>query len=411
MSDNRFRLKESCKVSTNIGDDTFVGLKVDGGKFSVFFPQAFSITEDENQLRIDIKLLLNVLSKFKENDGADLIVRNEVPQFSTFPYLEYKFIIEDFYSRNGIYYHEIEHEIVKKNNGKIKWKNTINNINSYVQNKSIIYLEFMSRRSSSRENQIYSEIHKYFVYESFKNLGWLYGDYTPKKPTIKLNRNLFINLVSKKINLMNNDRDRLLFKKILSILLSINESNSKSTSTFGTYQFEYVWQNLINYVFGVENKDIYLPRGLWFQKYGTVKKSISSALEPDTIMLENNDIYVLDSKFYKYGIRNHKDAYYLPKSSDISKQITYGQFVNKNFGSKINNIYNAFLLPYNKLDNDFNLSDNYLYIGYATGDWITKPESFELIHTILIDLKYIMMAALKRSNKERNYLSSIILSQ
>jgi len=411
MSDNRFLLRESCKVSTNIGDDTFVGLKVDGDKFSVFFPQAFSISDNENQLRKEIKLLLNVLFKFEKNDGADSIVRNEVTQFSSFPYLEYKFIIEDFYSRNGIYYHEMEHEIVKKNTGKIKWKNTINNINSYVQNNSIIYLQFMSRKSSARDNQVYAEIHKYFVYESFKNLGWLYGDYTPKKPTIKLNRNLFINLVSKKINLMNNDRDRLLFKKILSILLSINESNSKSTSTFGTYQFEYVWQNLINYVFGVENKDIYLPRGRWFQKYGTVKKSISSALEPDTIMLENNDIYVLDAKFYKYGIRNHKDAYYLPKSSDISKQITYGQFVNKNFGSKLNNIYNAFLLPYNKLDNDFNLSDNYLYIGYATGDWITKPESFELIHTILIDLKYIMMAALKRSNKERNYLSSIILSQ
>jgi hypothetical protein len=271
----------------------------------------------------------------------------------------------------------------------------------------------MQNAAIIREHAIslYIQVGGLRYHESFKNLGWLYGDYTPKKPTIKLNRNLFINLVSKKINLMNNDRDRLLFKKILSILLSINESNSKSTSTFGTYQFEYVWQNLINYVFGVENKDIYLPRGRWFQKYGTVKKSISSALEPDTIMLENNDIYVLDAKFYKYGIRNHKDAYYLPKSSDISKQITYGQFVNKNFGSKINNIYNAFLLPYNKLDNDFNLSDNYLYIGYATGDWITKPESFELIHTILIDLKYIMMAALKRSNKERNYLSSTILSQ
>ena len=45
-----------------------------------------------------------------------------------------------------------------------------------------------------------------------------------------------------------------------------------------------------------------------------------SALEPDTIMLQNGKCYILDAKYYNYGISWNPNA--LPASSSI--EITNG---------------------------------------------------------------------------------------
>ena len=54
----------------------------------------------------------------------------------------------------------------------------------------------------------------------------------------------------------------------------------------------------------------------------------NSKLKPDSVMITNDHIYILDAKYYKYGqTKNPKD---LPKSASINKQITYGEYVAEN---------------------------------------------------------------------------------
>lgn len=65
-------------------------------------------------------------------------------------------------------------------------------------------------------------------------------------------------------------------------------------------------------------------------------------------MLYNNNIYVLDAKYYKYGAT--KNRFDLPESASINKQITYGEYIDAQADLKNPDsvIYNAFLMPFDK---------------------------------------------------------------
>ena len=68
-------------------------------------------------------------------------------------------------------------------------------------------------------------------------------------------------------------------------------------------------------------------------------------LEPDSTMRVGEDIFILDDKYYKYGITGKVDD--LPDTRSIYKQIIYSEFIdhNKKFrtGSDMK-IYNVFIL-------------------------------------------------------------------
>ncbi len=96
-------------------------------------------------------------------------------------------------------------------------------------------------------------------------------------------------------------------------------------------------------------------------------------------MLCNNDVYVLDAKYYKYGAT--KRAVDLPESTSINKQITYGEYIDeqKNFVKYGDNmkVYNAFLMPFNSKSDKWMTEDKVIRIGQAYGDWKTNLKSYE----------------------------------
>lgn len=75
---------------------------------------------------------------------------------------------------------------------------------------------------------------------------------------------------------------------------------------------------------------------------------------PDTVMLYNGKVYILDAKYYRYG-NTHKPEH-LPDSSSINKQITYGEYI-QSMGIENDSLFNAFLMPYNSQKNLFETSD------------------------------------------------------
>ena len=80
----------------------------------------------------------------------------------------------------------------------------------------------------------------------------------------------------------------------------------------------------------------------------------------------------------------------LPETTSIQKQITYGEYIEKLKYEGIKDIRNAFILPYDKLNNKFGYFNILEYIGYATSEWKDNDKNHEVIHAFLIDLSHVV---------------------
>lgn len=132
----------------------------------------------------------------------------------------------------------------------------------------------------------------------------------------------------------------------------MDEKTSEKQFYFGTDNFDYVWEKLIDRAFGEKDKEKYFPRSRWLLDYGKYKEK--RPLMPDTIMIYNGKYYILDAKCYKYGWTGIPD--HLPNGSSINKQITYGEYLEKYKGVDTNSLFNAFIMPYNMAKNYFKLT-------------------------------------------------------
>ena len=152
------------------------------------------------------------------------------------------------------------------------------------------------------------------------------------------------------------------------------------------------------------DKKKYFPHATWhIIKNDKVEKS--SALEPDTIMKYNGKTYVLDAKYYQYGIsQNPKD---LPNTSSIQKQITYGKHIAEQFykGSE-NSVYSAFVLPY-KSEN----LDKWKFVSIGSADWEeynSKTYNYAYILALLLDSKWIINEYSRHNDYEIEKLANLI---
>ncbi|VXB63192.1 Type II restriction-modification system restriction subunit [Enhydrobacter sp. AX1] len=397
-------LKNLCRNASNTASDMFVGIKFDWLSsenrydISINFPLGYRISSDNENVRKDILLLIKILNEYKDKESIvsrSNLVHND--KISTFPIQAYLNVIQDFIKRNG-YYTEKDEMYVSRSSGKVNWNRTIRKEKPIVQKNGIAYLNLQVRKNNDTDKNLITEINKFCVYESFLKIGWLYKSILPAKPTIKFNKSLFISQLKFKLANTNKDEDKLLFKDMLDIVNFLDDTSQGNESQyFGTYNFQYIWEQLIDLTFGIVEKQLYFPRATWSLYFSNDRQS--SALQPDTI-LKQNDICVLDAKYYKYGETGlSKD---LPNSSSINKQITYGEYIANNY-KQTSAVYNAFLMPFNKDSEIFATVNDYLVIGKANSDWKKNENSYEVVLGILVDIKHLM------SLKTRPNLSEISL--
>lgn len=165
------------------------------------------------------------------------------------------------------------------------------------------------------------------------------------------------------------------------MLIYMDEKPLRS-SIFWHRFFERIWEKMIDRAFGIEDKDKYFPNTRWLTDYG--RNRSNTPLQPDSIMIYNGKVYVLDAKLYRYGCNPHRPDF-LPNSSDINKQITYGEYIARTKGVPVDRLYNAFIMPFNSADNRFFMRDNTGNIvpGFtgdignvaeAVGDWKPDPK-------------------------------------
>lgn len=398
-------LIKNCIVNNCNEKNTFVGIKYENGNIEIRFPFGYRLSKEH--IREDILLLLEVLSnntkQIKSNIVDNVYNINDRYHKVDFPIQAYIFIIKDFYRRGYYKEYNIDYKVGK--NGKINWNRTIKTQKKYIQKNDVFYLDFVVKSNRINENQIITMIHEYCVYESFKKIGWLFNKFVLKKPRIKKCLKLFLSILYNKIQNTFNNNNKFLFKNMIDILEYESNHIDEYNYKYGTERFEYIWENMIDKVYGIKNKKKYFPKTYWNIKGNIYNNSV---LEPDTIMIYDNNVYVLDAKYYKYGISGNKKD--LPNSSSINKQITYGEYIAKNIDmlKKYENsfkVYNAFLMPYESKEIN---EEKYKWIGEAYSEWKNNSKEYERIQGILIDVKYLMSLNNKYNLVEISKISKII---
>lgn len=399
-------IRSKCRVNSNREMDTFVGLRCNDGDISINFPLGYHISEDDNELRKDIMLLLTTLSANTERKESEILKQGNAFDEVEFPLQSYMYLIKDFFVRGYYKEQEVLYKVAKS--GKINWNRTIKNQKPYVQDMDVFYLDFVIKKNSVKENELITLIHEYCVYESFERIGWLYTEMMPKKPVIVKQERLFRSVLKDKIANTFNDKNRMLFRHMLAIIDFEGDKDSDKNYRYGTYRFEYIWEKMIDKVFGVENKADYFPKTTW---YVNGSKYDNASLEPDTIMLYGTDVYVLDAKYYKYGVTGK--TLDLPESTSINKQITYGEYIakedkfKKKHGENMK-VYNAFLMPFDSLKSKYPDNANMLKVGEAVSNWKDNTEEYQKIQGILIDVKTLMSINVRQEMKEIEKLAKLI---
>ena len=403
--------------------DKFVGLRFSDGKLSVYFPVCYRKSDptDEKQIRRDILNLVSVLSTFTNKESAI----NNSSFFNEkkvdFPIHAYLYIINDFLNHG--YYQQKEQIYRRSASGKISWSRTIKQIRPQIIDGSVIYLDFITQHTNHNENELITLIHKFCVHECFEKLGYLFSSYIPQKSPLAFNKNLFTAVIKTKASSTFNESELILFKNMLDVINSMDSSGEKKNFIFGTDNFHHVWEQLVDQVYGESDKDSFYPKVYWKLKNSSKTFSFSekrNSLRPDTIMItnrgsENQKIFVLDSKYYRYGAT--KNPNHLPDSASVVKQIAYAQYIdNQDNREKLpcdvsthissENIYNAFIMPA-----DNNAPEN---IGYVSADYVLLQDAedaqkpYHKIYGILLDIKSLMYRHIPKDKKLIEELVNLI---
>ena len=391
-----YDILKHCHVNTNGEGDRFVGVRLDTDTITVHFPIGYELSNTEAEVRNDIMNLIQVLSEFTTKTER-LISTNKSNSVESveFPIHAYRYVIEYFFSIGGKYYTETDVVYKTSSKGNQDWSKTFKKQSPLVYQKNgvnnLIYTNFTVRTSTPNDQKLITQINRNCVYEAFQRLGWLYGPYVPEHPGITLDSKTSIVILRNKLANTNDDKKKQLFQSMLDMLTFMDNKTSDKELYYGTGEFEWVWEKLIDRAFGVRHKEEYFPRAKWKLKF--CNDTETRPLMPDTIMIHDGKYYVLDAKYYKYGITGRSD--HLPNGSSINKQITYGEYLDKYKQVNFSLIYNAFIMPYSKNSNLFGLHDNVAHIGEATGDWkgegrTDEQRTYERIQGIVIDTKYLM---------------------
>lgn len=412
-------MKFSDKVIFKNGyeEDNFVGLKYKKDQINVFLPvgynkQVFS-TDDElsSEQKIDLLLLLKTVALVKSLNNEKTDFGDNIGNNDEVPYNSFIWIISDYFN-NGLY-QEIDKKYSQKGHGKINWKKTLNS-EHYFEDDSVTFINPYYESSIQRSTLI-TELNNYCLHISFKYIGFLFGKiFLPEcninEESIKDNIQYYMDVINKELSKSFNDRKKTLLTNMKRILMMNFDDSFEVQPTYGTRRYEYAWEKMVNDTLG-SKIDIskFFPNAYW-NIQGKVEED-KSKLRPDSILLNSNKVYILDAKYYKYGITGNISD--LPHTDSIQKQITYGDHISNNpqtYGVEKNNIYNAFILPFNKDEKPFKCDDNIKYMGYANSAWRDKKENYnyEKILLLLIDTKYMIDCFYQREIADLKKLIELI---
>lgn len=409
-------------------DKSFVGIKIENDRPRIYFPMGYRASKPpEDICKQDFYQLIAVLndkslqSYFSEED----LKKSQLD----FPFYAYLSVLQ-YYLDFG-YFVESETIYKKGFSGKISWLRTIKRIKPQVVkdeegHDQVVYLNLITRKTSYREDNLITLVHKFCVKESARLIGPLYGisENEVEEPELLFDYELFAEVIQDKIAATFNDKHLELFHAMLKMVRYLGnkenrgEDGSENEPLFGVNTFAPVWEAMVDKIFGKlpqgVAKDKFNPHlkfviegsknddGVKYQDDDDKDEKHRSTLRPDTIMSLSSGVFILDSKYYKYGLTGSNS--HLPGAESVCKQMAYAEYAKMK--KPANNVYNAFIMPYcadaGKWDEtNAKFSEKFgetgslkmCRVGYIYGDWKNvKDENrpFHKIHCILLDMKSVM---------------------
>lgn len=431
MADSLVSNRISLNVATS--GNQFVGLKITNTERLITFPMCYNLEENEvstEKLNKSQRMaILNLLSRIngckKLKEGERIFEFNNQKSNSSMPLQSMIYIIEDFLERNT-YYTEKEILYTTGKNGKISWNRTVKHIQPTASESGIAFLDFIVRKNHIQENQLITELHIYCVYKCFEVLGFLYTSILPEKGNLSesdilKDKKYFLGLIQEKIDNTHLESNIELFSAMYDFLNNFNVDAELNSATFGTKSFQTVWESMVEKLFSTVTENIkekyFYPRTKW-----TFKKFRNAPLRPDTIMIEDDKCFILDSKYYSYSSKENEEdtedveevSGSIPGSDSIQKQITYAEFIDREINNNSDNkrigkyrfdaadIFNVFILPAKNKDKKFE------YLGYATSEWKDNSKNYHYVHAITLDTKFLMTNGNKNSEALKKELIDFI---
>lgn len=401
-------------------EDNFVGLKYQKNKINIYLPLGYDMTvfktdQDLNSSqKVDLLLLLKTISLVKSSYNSKTDFGEDTGDNNEIPFNSFIWMISDYFN-NGLY-QEIDKRYAQKAHGKINWKRTLNS-EHYFTNNSVIFINLFYE-TNVQKSSIITELNNYCLYKSVEYIGFLFGNIilpecNLKESFVKDNLRYYIDILNKELSKSFNDRKKLLITHIKRILEMSFDDSFENQATYGTRRYEYAWEKMVNSTLG-SKIDIskFFPNAYWNIK-GKKQEEDRSKLRPDSIYIDRkyNKLYILDAKYYKYGITGNISD--LPHTDSIQKQITYGDHISNHYeiyGFEKNNIYNAFIIPFNRHSEPFLSEDNMKYMGYANSAWRDKTQfrNYERISLLLIDMKYMIDCFYEKEKVDLENLITLI---
>jgi len=357
----------------------FVGLSFQEDTISINFPIGYNIPSEENEVKKSILDFIEVISLTKKISATSF---GQMESKVEIPLDSYVWFIKD-YLINGIYQNQTI-KTIQSSTGKINWKKTLKT-KPYFSNETIFYLNPFVEKKRFEKN-ILTEIYEYCLGISTKEAGWLFH-IKPMPYKEKSYIDYYLQVLMAELSCSYQDYKKELIEHCIRILKQETKAfSSTMPREYGTKEFEYAWEKMINKIYG--NIDIRLisQESIYHLENEVIKMP---SIKPDAIRKEKDELFVLDAKYYKYGIsKNKKD---LPGTYSINKQIMYGKYLKSND----NVVYSAFLLPFHSENEPI------CYIGYAENEETTMlKEEYEKIAILLIDTNYVIECYLQKREIE-----------
>lgn len=383
------------------GEYEYIGFDLESNAGKFIFPCQYiqedivknEDSESDKIFKTEAKKIVSLIKKVQTEfslGGSD----DEMFQFYSMIWL-----IRDFIDHG--YYTEKERITRRGENGRIDWKHTLRHSGIFYDGNNLLYRDFYIQKNMLDEANLLSQIYKCCLAYSADCLGFLYN-VTKTEPSVfqmhsKNDISFMTYHIQRELGRTFNTYKLLLLRHLLTILKSRQGKVKTISLCMQDKEFEYVFEFLINSVFGTENvRDFYNEYG-----YEIGGERISAAkLRPDTIMKNpgNNDpdYFVIDAKYYNYGYTySNRD---LPQASAIAKQIGYNYYLHENWDDetgKKNTFYSVFLLPFSKAQNLIGEAGNAIEcIGYATHiegkKSVSQKNNMNKVAVCLVDLKTLV---------------------
>ncbi|WP_418553916.1 LlaJI family restriction endonuclease [Longibaculum muris] len=357
-------------------------MKINDDAVELYLPTLLSVADykkNKYKFQQDILSFLKTITLSKTLEDQWINKDQKSYKHSKWPLDSYLWILED-YLKNGVY-----QNFIKKNcqdlKGKIDWKKTLKT-QPIISNGNVIYDKIVTTKLLKSENLI-TEIYKWIINLSSERIGWIFDYNFHLECNLLFDKNYFLTVLQKEKNNTFEDIKKLRLQMMINVISEFQDNEKKGNKqVYGVTNYYQVFEKMIDIFLGnIIEKNEFYPKGCWCLNDIFYN---ARSLRPDTIRKENDIIYVIDAKMYKYCI--DKKTYNLPSTQSIQKQITYGDYIKKHYPNS--SIINLFIIP-NHIPKE---KEPIEYVGYAIGDWRNTDNLFlhDYIFTFSIDLNYLM---------------------